>query len=121
MDTGAGWLAGGVSGVRLDGCPVPWCSLLSSGGPACCGAVFRPSAGYPACLTILHLYERFLVFFYNNRIGLFKGLPMGLQLSASKFEIQFLFLGASMTNLVYLFSFSFSSNLISFFLYIIYN
>ena len=84
--------------------PMAWCSLLLGGGHAYCCAVVRPCAGYPACLTLLHLYQRLLVFFYNNRIGLFKGLPMEMQLSSSKFEIKFLFLGASISNLVYLFS-----------------
>ena len=63
-----------------------------------CGMVGRwdiRCAGYPAGLTLLHLYQRLLVFFYNNRIGLFNGLPMGLHLLSSKFEIEFLFLGAS--------------------------
>ena len=94
-------------------CSVGWLLLwlgapfCRGGGPACCGAVFRPCVGYPACLTLLHLYQRLLV--------------LGLQLSSSKFEIKFLFLGASISNLVYLFSISFSSNLISFFLAIIDN
>ena len=33
------------------------------GGPDCCGAVVRPCAGYSAGLTLLHLYQRLLVFF----------------------------------------------------------
>ena len=111
-------------GIR---CSVGWLRIWLSapfcqgGGPACCGAVVRPCAGYPACLILLVLYQRLLVFFYNNRIGPFNGLSMGLQLSSSKFEIEFLFLGASISNLVYLFSLSLSSNLITFFLCIIYN
>ena len=111
-------------GIR---CSVGWLRLwlgapfYRGGGPACCGAVVRPCAGYPACLTLLHLYQRLLVFFYDHRIGPFNDLPMGLQLSSSKFEKEFLFLGASISNLVYLFSFSLSSNLISFFLYVTYN
>ena len=73
-------------------------------------------------MDVLHLIILNFVYKSINKLSpsCFHDYFQPIQFFHPPFEIEFLFLGASISNLVYLFGFSFSSNLISFFLYIIY-
>ena len=57
--------------------------------------------------------------YFIQELCAFRAFLLDGNFSSSKYQIKFIFLGASISNLVYLLSFSFSSNLISFSLYII--
>ena len=92
MNTGAGRLSGGISGVQLDGCA---CGLvLLSVGEAGLLVVALLSVrvlgillALPSCTCVKDYFDRCSVAsFYNNRIGLSRAFRWDSYFSSAKYE-----------------------------------